>query len=279
MEEINSQRYNFFLKGTDTLVLLIHGITGTPSEMRYLGKTLNKAGFSVFCGTLPRHCSTLEELKKVTWREIADACKEDFLRLSKEYRQVFVGGLSMGAVMAVHLAYEFPSQVRGIIAFAPTFFYDGWALHKAKALMHLVWHIPFLRNMINIRESSPYGLKDGDLRQNIERFYKNAKASEFSKKVFLFGSPFFPLTCLYQHHLFVKSVKKELFSVKTPIIIFHAREDDMVSIANARYLLEHIGSADKRLVVLEDSYHMITIDREKDLVAQEVIKFLNKFPS
>lgn len=275
--ENNSKKYHFFFKGASgTGVLLIHGITGTPSEMRYLGQRLHKAGFTVFCNTLPRHCSTLNELKKVTWQEIAQACAADFQFLKKECRRVFVGGLSVGALMAIHLAYRFPSEISGVIALAPTVFYDGWALHKGKALMEIVWHIPFIRNMINIREDSPYGLKDEELRENIERFYRNAKASEFSKKVFLFGSPFFPMANLYQHHLFVKVIKNELSAVKAPILILHAREDDMTSLKNAEYIHQHIGSLFKSLVILEDSYHMITIDKEKDKVADEAVKFINQ---
>jgi carboxylesterase len=276
MENNGSRKYNFFLKGVNgTGVLLIHGITGTPSEMRYLGQCLNKAGFSVFCNTLPRHCSSLNDLKKVTWQEIAAACLADLEFLRKDYLRVFVGGLSMGALMAVHLAYQRPVDVAGIIALAPTIFYDGWALHKGKILMELTWHIPFIRNNINIREGSPYGLKDEELRWSVERFYKNADAAKFSNKVFLFGSPFFPMANLYQHHLFSKRVKKELSSVKTPILIIHAKEDDMTSLRNAQYLYGHIGSPKKSLIVLDDSYHMITIDREKDKVAQEAVRFLN----
>lgn len=257
-------------------MLLIHGITGTPSEMRYLGTVLNRAGFTVLCNTLPRHCSTLGELKKVTWREIANSCAQDLKQLKKECSQVFVGGISMGALMAVHLAWQFPSDVSGIIALAPTIYYDGWALHKAKILLNLAWHIPFLRNTVNIREGWPYGVKDESLRENIERFYKNALASEHDNKVLMFGSPFFPLSCLYQHHLFTKRVKKELAQVRTPILILHAKEDDMTSLRNAKYIMYNIGSSNKSLVILEDSYHMVTIDREKDKVAKEVISFLNK---
>lgn len=193
MESNNSKKYNFFLKGQDKAVLLIHGITGTPSEMRYFGACLNKAGYTVFCNTLPRHCESLDELKKVTWQEIAGCCTEDFKKLKVEYPKVFVSGLSMGALMGMHLAYLFPSEISGIIALAPTLFYDGWALHKGKILMNLVWHIPCVRNAINIREGWPYGLKDEASRENIERFYKNAKANESSKKALLFGSPFFLL--------------------------------------------------------------------------------------
>ncbi|MDP2940721.1 MAG: alpha/beta fold hydrolase [Candidatus Omnitrophota bacterium] len=276
MENNESKRYNFFLRGGEKAVLLIHGITGTPSEMRYFGSSLNKAGYTVFCNTLPRHCSSLDELKRVTWQEIAACCVEDFRKVKKEYAKVFVSGISMGALMAIHLAYLFPREVSGIVALAPTLFYDGWALPKTKVLMNIFWHIPFVRNNINIRESWPYGLKDEESRENIERFYKNAKAGVDSKKNILFGSPFFPMACLYQHNLFIRVAKKELPEIKTPILILHSNADDMVSIRNAKYVYSHIGSSDKTLIPLYDSYHMITIDKDKDLVAQEARNFMDR---
>jgi len=273
----NPQKYSFFLQNhTDQAVLLIHGITGTPSEMGYLGRKIHKAGFSVLCNTLPRHCSSLGELRKVTWQEIADSCIRDLKGLQKNYRRVFVGGLSMGALMAIHLAAQFSDDVSGIIALAPTLFYDGWSLPKGKIFLRLAWRIPFLRNLINIRETWPYGLKDEYLRQHFARFYKNASASVFDKKTMLFGSPFFPISSLYQHSLLTELVKKEIPAVRNPILILHAREDDMTSLKNAQFVFDNIGSPDKSLIVLEDSYHMITIDQEKDKVAQEIINFLNK---
>jgi len=268
--------YSFYFEGNNGRgVLLIHGITGTPSEMRHLGRRLNQAGFSVLCNTLPRHCSTLAELKKVTWQEIYAACRKDLQWLESKSDIVFAGGLSMGALMAAHLAYERPKDVRAIIALAPTFFYDGWALHKGKFLMDFLWHIPFLRNAINIRETPPYGLKDQNLRANLARFYKHASARKFYKESMLFGSPFFPMANLYQHRLFAKVVMKELSSVNTPVLIIHAKEDDMTSPRNAEYLYSNIGADNKSFLLLEDSYHMITIDKEKDRVAEETIKFIN----
>ncbi|MFH0763134.1 MAG: alpha/beta fold hydrolase [Candidatus Omnitrophota bacterium] len=277
MENNTSQKYSFFLKSdSDKAVLLIHGITGTPSEMGYLGRKIHKAGYSVMCNTLPRHCSSLAELRKVTWQEIADSCIRSLQQLKNDYRQVFVGGLSMGALMSVHLAYKFPGDVSGIIAFAPTVFFDGWSLGRGKVFMKIGWHIPFLRNIVNVREAWPYGIKDEYLRAHFQRFYKNASASKFDNKVMLFGSPFFPVSSLYQHSLLTKAVEKEISSVKNSILIIHAREDDMASLKNAQFVFDNIGSPDKSLVVLEDSYHMITIDQEKDKVARETVNFLNR---
>ncbi|MEM7817073.1 MAG: alpha/beta fold hydrolase [Candidatus Aenigmatarchaeota archaeon] len=270
------KRSDFFLKNGDRAVLLIHGITGTPAEMNYFGKGLYRRGYTVMCNTLPKHCRTLGELKKVTWQEIVDFCIRDLETLKKEYSKIFVAGISMGALVGVHLAFKFPKDVLGIVALSPTFFYDGWAIHKGQRLLPLIWNIRFFRNFINIREDWPYGLKDEFLRESIHKFYSYAKSNSNSDKVVLFGSPFFPLACLYQHSIFSKIVKKELHLVKTPIIILHAKEDDMTSLKNAELLFNSIGSTNKKLVILEDSYHMITIDKEKDKVIDETIKFLNQ---
>jgi len=277
MQTLNQQKVNFQLKGTNNkAVLLIHGITGTPTEMRYVGGQLNRAGYTVLCKMLPGHGTTLSELKKVTWQEIAGFCENDFLELKSRYRQVFVGGLSIGALIAIHIAYKYPGGVSGIIGFGPTVFYDGWAHYKGRFLLELVWRIPFLRNSIVVRESWPYGLKDEVLREKVHRFYQKATRKKGNKNNLSFGTPYFPIACLYQGHLLARTVKKELHHVKSPIIILHSSNDDMASRKNAEYVFERIASLNKYLVILEDSYHMITIDQEKEKVAQEVIGFLRK---
>jgi carboxylesterase len=139
-----------------------------------------------------------------------------------------------------------------------------------------VWRIPFLRSSVSIRETWPYGLKDEFWREKISKSYTSSASNRANNDIILFGSPFFPLACLYQHYLFTKVIKKELPSVNTPILLIHAKEDDMASPKNAQYILQNIASTKKSLLLLEDSYHMITIDKEKDKVAQAAVDFLNK---
>ncbi len=271
--------HGFFHKGSSTGILLIHGITGAPAEMQFLGRKLNGAGFSVLCNSLPGHCAGLQALQAVTWQEIAAACAEDLRQLRSCCETVFVCGLSAGALLSLYLAAQQAEAVRGIVALAPTFFYDGWAVHKGRAVLELLWHIPFVRKRVLIPESHPFGLKDETLRSIIERLYRlqrhDTKAKQ-SAEALSFGSPFFPAACLYQHARFVKVVRPLLPTVKAPLLILHAREDDMVSLKNAEYCLRSCGSADKKLIVLTNSYHMITIDQEKEAVAQEVVAFLSR---
>lgn len=255
--------------------MLIHGITGTPSEMNYLARHLQKAGFTVLCNSLPKHCGSLDELRRVSWEEIYDSVAADFQFLKQHCGKIFLCGLSMGATLCIHLSYNFPEEASGICALAPTLFYDGWNVTRKRRLMPIVWHTP-LRYFLNVRETWPYGLKNELLRESIHRFYKNARVNYSKEKGALFGSPFIPVACLYQISRFNKIIMPEIPRVKTPIQIIHAQEDDMVSVKNAHYVYENIASSVKSLVILDDSYHMITIDKQKRKVADEAIRFFNK---
>ena len=91
-----------FLKGSNgCLVLLIHGLTGTPHEMKFLAHHLNEKGFSVFSPRLANHGKPLNILKRTKWQDFYESAKKDFLEISDSYKVVFVGGLSMGGAFIV----------------------------------------------------------------------------------------------------------------------------------------------------------------------------------
>jgi carboxylesterase len=77
------------------------------------------------------------------------------------------------------------------------------------------------------------------------------------------------------HELFklIREVKRELPAITTPALILHSREDDLTSTKNPNYVQNKIGSKIVRKVILDDSYHMMTIDNQKDRVAEETINF------
>jgi len=71
-------------------------------------------------------------------------------------------------------------------------------------------------------------------------------------------------------------VKRELPQIKTPALILHSSEDDTASVKNADYLERYIGADYVHKVLLTDCYHMITIDNQKDRVAEEIIAFIKR---
>ena len=108
----NSQgSFGVFEKRGDAGVLLAHGITGAPSEMKPLIRKLTGAGFTVACPQLAGHCSTLKELKQTRWTDWYGTLETSLRMLRAQCSQVFVAGLSTGALLVLKLAADHPDAV------------------------------------------------------------------------------------------------------------------------------------------------------------------------
>jgi carboxylesterase len=129
---------DFLLRGGRAGVLLIHGLTGTPAEMRFVGKGLNRAGFTVYGMQLAGHCGSEADLLKTGWRDWARSVREGADRLRQEVDHLFVAGLSMGSILALNLAIEKPQWVDGLGLYGSTLFYDGWTIPRVARLSFLL---------------------------------------------------------------------------------------------------------------------------------------------
>ena len=116
-------KIGFESKKGDTGILLLHGLTGTPGEVEPLGKYLSARGISTFGPWLKGHGTNPKDLAKTNWQDWADSAREAYDHLKKNCSKVFVGGLSMGADQALHLAANVP--VAGVISMsAPIRIFD-----------------------------------------------------------------------------------------------------------------------------------------------------------
>ncbi len=250
------------LPGGNHSVLLIHGLTGSPFEMKYLARKLNKAGFTVKGPCLEGHCTTLKNLSKTNWKNWYRSVNESFIEMKKSSDTVSVVGLCMGALLSLHLAYECGSEVAAVSLISTTLFYDGWSLPWFKFLLPIVYYTP-LRFIYSYSETEPYGIKDKLLRERIVNLMKDNSVA-YTKT---------PAASMHELFKLIREVKKELPKITTPALILHSREDDLTSTKNPDYVEEKIGSKIIRKIILDDSYHMMTIDNQKDRVAEETIRF------
>lgn len=257
-------------------ILLIHGLTGTPYEMWFLAKYLNREGYSVVCPRLANHGEPIEVLRKTKWQECYDSVRQAFLDLNSNGRakRVFVAGLSVSALFSLLLADEFPGKISGVSCLSPTLFYDGWNMPWTRHLLPLVYLTP-LKNIIYLREEPPYGIKNETIRKHVHEYYSQARLSD-TQSVMQYGYPYIPLSLLYQHRLLVKYFKQKLPQIKIPVQFIQAKEDDMTSTKNSRYIYDRIKSEIKEITLLSDSYHVITVDQERDTVAREMNRFFNR---
>ena len=266
---------SFFLPGDKNLCFLIHGLTGTAKEMGSIAQRLNKQGFSVATPLMLNHDKSISCLKRTSWSELYNSVRNEFIKYTNDYENIFVAGLSFGALIGILLAHEFPNKVKALNCFSPTLFYDGWGNPKSRFLLPLVYKTP-LKYWFYFKEEYPYGLKNERLRSKVESFYKDAKLFDYSK-VHLYGYPVIPVSCMYQNTLLAKKVKSVLKNIHTPIQLLQARDDDVTSPKNSYYIYNHISSQDKNIIFLENSYHIITADQERDKVAEKTVAFFEKY--
>ncbi|MFI5336914.1 MAG: alpha/beta hydrolase [Opitutales bacterium] len=266
-----------FLPGTNgRALILIHGLTGTPNEMRFLAWFFQAQGYTVSCPRLANHGRSLSVLQATPWEEFYASVRAAHAKLRPDHAQIFVGGLSMGALLALLLADEFPASVAGVSCLSPTLFYDGWNVPWYNFLLHLApW--TGLQSHFFFKEEPPYGLKNERIRDRVHQFYVNANLQDMHD-VDRFGYPFFPVRLLTELRRLVRHLRTRLPFVHCPCQIIQARHDDMSSDRNARFIHDRVGSARKEIFYLEDSYHVITADQERGKVANRMMEFFSQVP-
>lgn len=255
---------SFVYEGGKAAVILIHGLTGTPNEMRLVGKGLAKAGFTVYGIQLAGHCGTEEDLVRTGWKDWYASVEAAYQEIAAKHEVVFAAGLSMGAVMAMHLAAQHPGKLAGIGLMSTTLKYDGWSIPKLAFLLPLFLHTP-LGLHYRFVENFPYGIKDDRLRQRVVANMHAGNSVEAGNLGMTGAS-------LRQLLDFVEVVKAEMPDITTPAIILHAAEDDVASRKNADYCERHLGGPKKK-VLFHESYHIITVDRERNQVVREMVEY------
>jgi carboxylesterase len=235
--------------------------------MQYLERRLRQAGFRAHNPSIPGCGFDAREdrFDTGTWRQWLDFVAGELDVLARAHERVFVAGLCIGAVLALRLAIERPQQVAGLALVSTTLAYDGWQMPWYRVLAPLAYHTP-LRRMIAWPERHPYGLKNERLRQWVVRAMKTQGVSAV-------GAAHMPLSGIHEAHRLIRAVRRDIARVSAPTLILHAIEDDVASPRSADFVALNISSTQVRTILYRDSYHILTIDNDKQSVADETIGF------
>ncbi|MDE2116971.1 MAG: alpha/beta fold hydrolase [Betaproteobacteria bacterium] len=257
------------LPGGEHAVLLIHGLQGVPTEVQSLAKRLHKAGYAVRVPHFKGYGYTAgDNAHSVTpWQDWRNQVLLELRDLKRQYKTVSIGGLCIGAVLALSVAEEAGGEISGLSLLATTLFYDGWSIPWYRFMLPLGYYTPF-RYLYAYKEREPFGLKNEQLRRWVAREMSH-KASSIA------GASNLTLPAIHEAELLIKSVKRNLPRVTTPALVIHAVEDDVSTPRSADFVVNHIGSDKVQKILLHDSYHIITMDNERERVADETIKFFN----
>lgn len=249
---------------TDKAVLLFHGLTGSPFEMKKYGDFLFKNGYDVFCYSFPGHGDRISEIETVTYQDWCNFAQEKYTKLRKNYDKFFVSGLCLGAAMAVYLG-EHNKDLTGIVALSTTLFLDGFCIPWTISLLPFALST-IIRFYYTFPEDDCFGVKNERTRKSLAKI--TAKAN--------IGMDNYPLNCVDGLLKLSKNVRKNLKNVTCPILCIHSKYDNLSSTKGAKVVLNGVSSSIKKYIELNDSYHMVLYDNEKEFVMDSVKEFLDE---
>ncbi len=245
-------------------VLLFHGLTGSPFEMKKYGQFLYKNGYDVFCYSFPGHGERISEIETVTWNDWCVFAQEKYDLLRKNYKYFFVSGLCLGASMSVYLAENNP-DVTGVIALSSTLFLDGFCIPWTISLLPFALST-IVRFYYTFPEDDCFGVKNERTRKSLAKM--TAKAD--------IGMDNYPLNCVDGLLKLSKNVRKNLKKVTCPILCIHSKYDNLASTKGAKIVIKGVSSSIKKYVELDNSYHMVLYDNEKEYVMNTVKQFIDE---
>ncbi|MFP5297768.1 MAG: alpha/beta hydrolase [Actinomycetota bacterium] len=236
----------FTLGDGPTGALFIHGFTSSPQNMRAMGDYLAERGIRVRAPRLPGHGTTWEDLATRRSGEWLECVESNFEALKAECDEVFLVGLSFGGGLSLELASRRSDEISGVVTLAGIVFTKDPRRFLAPVIKRVIRTIPGVGNDI----------ADPTLKEIV---YDKVPTSASAELL-----------------LTIAKAKAGLPKVTAPLLVMHGRNDHTVHPSNAQYIYDHAGSTDKELVWLERSYHVITLDYDRDEVYSRTADFIKE---
>ncbi|ASK62595.1 lipase [Virgibacillus phasianinus] len=246
--QVMDEAKEFYFPGNKIGVLVIHGFTGSTQSMRFLGKQLADAKFTVYGPRLTGHGTAPEDMENASCQDWIETVEWGLEKLKETCSAIFVTGLSMGGTLTLYLA-ERHSEIKGIMP-----------INAAVNLPEFA---------ANYEKLSSEGIR-----------FMDAIGSDIKKEgVEELAYPKTPVKSIKEIVSLTDIVRNDLQKINTPALIFSSVEDHVVPPQNAKEIYESISSKERAIVSMENSYHVATLDHDKELIAEKCIAFINKIES
>ena len=227
-------------------VLLLHGFTATTSEVRPLAHLLHERGYTVSGPLLPGFGTTIEDANRVRWVDWVEAATGAFQELSRRCSNVFVGGESMGGLLALYLASTCP-QVAGVLAYAPP----------------LKMRSPLLPRIAPL--AAPF----------IPAYRKRPRSSPITDQRWQ-GYTVYPLAAAAQFFKLARRVRSRLPAVRQPLLVIQGRLDYSVHPSVPQIIASQVRSEIIQIHWMEKSTHCVILDCELEQVIELTLRFLDQ---
>ncbi|WP_010676547.1 alpha/beta hydrolase [Bacillus timonensis] len=235
----------FFFEGGEKAVLLLHGFTGNSADVRMLGRFLEKKGYTCHAPIYKGHGVPPEELVHTGpedwWEDVMNAYQ--FLK-NKGYNDIAVAGLSLGGVFSLKLGYTVP--IKGIVTMcAPMYLKSEQVMYEGV--------VEYAREYKRFEGKSPEQIE-----QEIEEFKKT------------------PMDTLKALQNLIAEVRENVDMIYSPTFVAQARHDKMINPDSANIIYEAVENDFKKIKWYEESGHVITLDKERDQLHEDVYAFLEQ---
>ena len=226
----------------DDIVVLIHGWTGSPSHFRPIADLLTAAGLGVIAPRLAGHGTQVEHMVDTGWRDWLASAAGAATMAGERGGRVHFAGLSMGGLLSLLIA-------NGFSATSVTTINSPIVVHS--------WRLRFAFLKRGSREIEHYPPDD----------WPDGFATEYAHQYD--STPVGTGADLYE---LIKAAKRHLPLVGAPGLVIQSKTDETVRSDSGRYIYDHLGSVTKKLVWLQRSRHVATLDSERDTIADEIIE-------
>lgn len=266
-QKFQPTRGSLFIPGGSSGALLIHSLGGSPLEMKSVAHALSRKGMTVYCPVVPGLTFGTDVSGLSTWHDWYQAVSKAFDDLRSVCDTVILGGASAGSILALRLAAYRQDQAAGLMLYAPTLAVNGWAIPKTIKLFHLVTD-KWTARLFKFRTPAPYGIKD----ERVRNFALDALrgADNLPADITQRGGG-----TVYEFFSLVRNVRPMLPLVKLHTLIFHPRYDDQSDIKNTMTLQRKLGGV-VEVSVLDDSYHLVMLDRQRGYVVDRTVEFVDR---
>jgi carboxylesterase len=238
----------FFFQGGRTGVLLVHGFTGTPKEVRWMGEDLQKYGYTVLGIRLHGHATHPDDMRASRWTDWTASVEDGFHLLSNSVERIFLGGV-LSLLMSTKL------NVAGVIAMATPY-------NLPRDPHYPNWFIRLYGKLIK------YAPKSKEI-PGSSWFDKEAFAQHISY-------PQNPITSIAELKLLLSEMQSALPKVTKPVLLIHSENDKYVLPENMEMIYNGLTNvSDKTKVYVTESGHVVTSDAERYRVFELVREFIN----
>ena len=242
---------SFYFKGDNNkAVLLLHGWTATPYELRRLGTFLNQNGYTAYAPVLRGHGTKPENLAKVRYNDWLNDARGAFEKLKRKHDKVFVIGTSIGGTISLELAKE-KKSIDGLVLMA-----TPYRVKLEELMIAIVWFLSFFKKYRKKFYPPTFGSRKTITRVISYQIYPIANVLETAK--------------------IIRRSRKNLSLITQPCFLLQSKSDHIVTYNSLTKIFKKITSEKKQKKYIKRSYHTFISDIKNENIFEEILDFFNK---